>query len=202
MKIISPFGPKIGKIKLPKKIIRIINQEVDRIINNEILSNKLNYSKKLVGQVKQEFQLTKNFINKNLTKVIEKEVKLFIKKTLKKTVKKIKIKNLWIVRQFENEYNPVHYHEGHLSAVGYLKIPKNLNQSKKKFKTNGTIDFINGSKNFLSDSIYNHTPKVGDMIFFPNYLMHTAYPFHVKGERRSFSLNIELDQSIANVFHG
>ncbi|MEK9680510.1 MAG: putative 2OG-Fe(II) oxygenase [Pelagibacteraceae bacterium] len=201
MKIISPFGPKIGKIKLPKKIIRIINQEVDRIINNEILSNKLNYSKKLVGQVKQEFQLTKNFINKNLTKVIEKEVKLFIKKTLKKTVKKIKIKNLWIVRQFENEYNPVHYHEGHLSAVGYLKIPKNLNQSKKKFKTNGTIDFINGSKNFLSDSIYNHTPKVGDMIFFPNYLMHTAYPFHVKGERRSFSLNIELDQSIANVFH-
>jgi hypothetical protein len=148
MKIISPFGPKIGKIKLPKKIIRIINQEVDRIINNEILSNKLNYSKKLVGQVKQEFQLTKNFINKNLTKVIEKEVKLFIKKTLKKTVKKIKIKNLWIVRQFENEYNPVHYHEGHLSAVGYLKIPKNLNQSKKKFKTNGTIDFINGSKNF------------------------------------------------------
>jgi len=201
MKIISPFGPKIGKIKLPKKIIRIINQEVDRIINNEILSNKLNYSKKLVGQVKQEFQLTKNFINKNLTKVIEKEVKLFIKKTLKKTVKKIKIKNLWIVRQFENEYNPVHYHEGHLSAVGYLKIPKNLNQSKKKFKTNGTIDFINGSKNFLSDSIYNHTPKVGDMIFFPNYLMHTAYPFHVKGERRSFSLNIELDESIANVFH-
>jgi len=201
MKIISPFGPKIGKIKLPKKIIRIINQEVDRIINNEILSNKLNYSKKLVGQVKQEFQLTKNFINKNLTKIIEKEVKLFIKKTLKKTVKKIKIKNLWIVRQFENEYNPVHYHEGHLSAVGYLKIPKNLNQSKKKFKTNGTIDFINGSKNFLSDSIYNHTPKVGDMIFFPNYLMHTAYPFHVKGERRSFSLNIELDQSIANVFH-
>ena len=201
MKIISPFGPKIGKIKLPKKIIRIINQEVDRIINNEILSNKLNYSKKLVGQVKQEFQLTKNFINKNLTKVIEKEVKLFIKKTLKKTVKKIKIKNLWIVRQFENEYNPVHYHKGHLSAVGYLKIPKNLNQSKKKFKTNGTIDFINGSKNFLSDSIYNHTPKVGDMIFFPNYLMHTAYPFHVKGERRSFSLNIELDQSIANVFH-
>jgi hypothetical protein len=201
MKIISPFGPKIGKIRLPKKIILIINQEVDRIINNEILSNKLNYSKKLVGQVKQEFQLTKNFINKNLTKVIEKEVKLFIKKTLKKTVKKIKIKNLWIVRQFENEYNPVHYHEGHLSAVGYLKIPKNLNQSKKKFKTNGTIDFINGSKNFLSDSIYNHTPKVGDMIFFPNYLMHTAYPFHVKGERRSFSLNIELDQSIANVFH-
>ena len=54
---------------------------------------------------------------------------------------------------------------------------------------------------FLSDSIYNHVPKVGDMILFPNYLMHTAYPFHTSGERRSFSLNIELEEKIANVFH-
>ena len=30
---------------------------------------------------------------------------------------------------------------------------------------------------FLSDSIYNHQPKVGDVILFPNYLMHTVYPF-------------------------
>ena len=73
---------------------------------------------------------------------------------------------------------------------------------KKQVKTNGTIDFINGSKNFLCESIYNHIPKVGDIIFFPNYLMHTAYPFHVEGERRSFSLNIQLDQKITKIFHG
>ena len=60
---------------------------------------------------------------------------------------------------------------------------------------------FNGSKNFLCESIYNHVPKVGDIIFFPNYLMHTAYPFHVDGERRSFSLNIQLDQKITNIFH-
>ena len=71
---------------------------------------------------------------------------------------------------------------------------------KKNKKTNGTIDFINGSKGFLSDSIYNHVPKVGDMILFPNYLMHTAYPFKTKGERRSFSFNLEIDKKIANVF--
>ena len=108
---------------------------------------------------------------------------------------------MWVVRQFQNEYNPVHYHDGHLSAVGYLKIPRIINSTKKKIKTNGTIDFINGSKKFLCDSIYNHKPKVGDMIFFPNYLMHTAYPFQGEGERRSFSLNIELDLKTANVFH-
>jgi ectoine hydroxylase-related dioxygenase (phytanoyl-CoA dioxygenase family) len=201
MKVLSPFGPKLGKFKLSKTIINKINNEVERIIANKNLSRKFNYSKKLVGQVKEEFQLPQKFINNHLLKTIHKEVKIFIKKALGKDVRKVKIKNLWVVRQFKNEYNPVHYHDGHLSAVGYLKIPKNINQSKKKTKTNGTIDFINGSKNFLSDSIYNHVPKVGDIIFFPNYLMHTAYPFYTEGERRSFSMNIELDEKTANVFH-
>jgi hypothetical protein len=201
MKVISPFGPKIGKFKLSNQIIKKINIEVDKITEKKSLYKKLNYSKQLVGQVKQEFQLPKEFIKKNLHKIIEKEVKSFVHKTTKKRVKVIKILNFWIVRQYKNEYNPVHYHDGHLSAVGYLKVPKNLNKSKKQVKTNGTIDFINGSKNFLCESIHNHVPKVGDIIFFPNYLMHTAYPFNVEGERRSFSLNIQLDQKITNIFH-
>ena len=199
MKVISPFGPKIGKFKLSSQIIKKINIEVDKITEKKSLYKKLDYSKQLVGQVKQEFQLPKEFIKKNLHKIIEKEVKSFIHKTTKKRVKAIKILNFWIVRQYKNEYNPVHYHDGHLSAVGYLKVPKNLNKSKKQVKTNGTIDFINGSKNFLCESIHNHVPKVGDIIFFPNYLMHTAYPFNVEGERRSFSLNIQLDQKITNI---
>ena len=79
-----------------------------------------------------------------------------------------------------------------------------MNENKmlknKKIKTNGTIDFINGQRNFLSKSIYNLNPSVGDLILFPNYLMHTAYPFTAKGERRSFSFNAEIDKKIANVF--
>ena len=62
----------------------------------------------------------------------------------------------------------------------------------KKIKTNGTIDFINGQRNFLSKSIYNIIPRIGDLIIFPNYLMHTAYPFNVDGERRSFSFNAKI----------
>jgi len=29
-------------------------------------------------------------------------------------------------------------------------------------------------------------------LIFPNYLMHTAYPFNVDGERRSFSFNVKI----------
>ena len=199
--IISPFGPKIAKIKLSKKIVKDINREVERIILNEKKSKKKDYSNKLVGEVYQEIELSKNFINKNLKKFIKEKVKSYLNSTINITTDKIYIKNFWVVRQFKNEYNPVHYHDGNISGVGYLKIPKNLNFSKKTKKTNGTIDFINGSRMFLNKSIYNHIPKVGDLILFPNYLMHTAYPFIVDGERRSFSFNIELDKKVADVFH-
>ena len=75
-----------------------------------------------------------------------------------------------------------------IKYFNYLsKLVKN-----KKLKTNGTIDFINGQKGFLSKSIYNVIPKIKEMLIFPNYLMHTAYPFNIDGERRSFSFNIKI----------
>ena len=199
MKVLSPFGPKIASLKLSKSSIKKINIEADKIISKKNLLKKLDYSNKLVGQVKQEFQLPKIFIKKNLEKILYKAVKDYIFKSLGKKISKIKIKNFWVVRQFNDEYNPIHFHDGHISGVGYLKIPK-FSKNKKHTQTDGSIDFINGNKMLLSECIFNHQPKVGDMILFPHYLMHTAYPFKTKGERRSFSFNLEIDKKIANVF--
>ena len=200
MKVISPFGPKIAKLKISNNIIKKLNNEVDKIISKKNLLKKFDYSNKLVGQVKQEFQIPKSFIKKNLEKTIYNEVNKYIYKSLGKKISKIKIKNFWVVRQFNNEYNPIHFHDGHISGVGYLKIPKFILKNRKKTNIDGSIDFINGNKMLLSESIYNHQPKVGDMILFPHYLMHTAYPFRSNGERRSFSFNLEIDKKIANVF--
>ncbi len=202
MKIQSPFGPKIAIVKIPKKIVSKINKEVDNILQNKIKTKKSDYSKKLVGEVKQELALSKTFVNKYLINFLKNNIKNFIKKSSNKKINSIKLKNFWIVRQFKNEYNPIHYHSGSISGVGYLKIPKNFMKSKKKSKTNGTIDFIHGSRSLLSKSIYNHKPKVGDMIIFPNYLMHTAYPFNVEGERRSFSFNIDIDKKTLDIING
>ena len=200
MKILRPFGPKIALLKFSKNLINRLNDEVDRISSQKKLTKKYDYSKRLVGQVKQEIQLPLKFIKKYLSREISSYIKKYIKSTTGKFTKMVKIKNLWVVSQFSHEYNPVHYHDGHVSGVGYLKIPKFYNNDKKNLKTNGTIDFINGNKMFLNDSIFNHDPSVGDVILFPNYLMHTAYPFTSEGERRSFSFNVEIDNEIANVF--
>jgi uncharacterized protein (TIGR02466 family) len=192
MKTFRAFGPTIGKSKLSKKIISILNTHVDK----HQLTNKNDYSSKLASQIKNEIKIPKTIVNKNLSKELIKNIKIYLDKSDVKKIKEIKIINLWVVRQLKNEYNPIHYHEGQLSGVGYLKIPKDMNQNKlvknKKIKTNGTIDFINGQKNFLSKSIYNLNPKLGDLLIFPNYLMHTAYPFNVDGERRSFSFNAKI----------
>ena len=202
MKIISPFGPKIAVIRIPRKIINQINLEVNNVLKSKKRTKQSDYSKKLVGEVQQEIQLSKNFIKKYLIKFINSNVKKYIKKTINRRTKTIKLNNLWIVRQYKNEYNPVHFHSGHISGVGYLKIPKNITKSRKRLKTNGTIDFIHGSKSFLNNSIFNHKPKVGDLILFPNYLMHTAYPFKREGERRSFSFNLTLDKKTSEIFNG
>ena len=202
MKIISPFGPKIAVTRIPRNIINQINLEVNNILKSKKRTKQSDYSKKLVGEVQQEIQLSKNFIKKYLIKFINSNVKKYIKKTINRRTKTIKLNNLWIVRQYKNEYNPVHFHSGHISGVGYLKIPKNITKSRKRLKTNGTIDFIHGSKSFLNNSIFNHKPKVGDLILFPNYLMHTAYPFKREGERRSFSFNLTLDKKTSEIFNG
>jgi len=192
MKNIKPFGPTIGKTKISKRFFEKLNEEFD----SKSSSKKIDYSSKLASQIKNEIKISNNFIKKNLEKEIKTNIRNFLLKEKIKDIKDIKILNLWVVSQFKGEYNPIHYHEGDLSGVGYLKLPKGMTNNKmvknKKLKTNGTIDFINGQRGFLSKSIYNVLPKVKDLLIFPNYLMHTAYPFNIEGERRSFSFNIKI----------
>ena len=193
MQNIKPFGPTIGKTKISKKFFDKLNKEFEGKSN----SKKVDYSSKLASQIKNEIKISDNFIKKNLEKEIKINITKFLLKEKIKNIKDIKILNLWVVSQFKGEYNPIHYHEGDLSGVGYLKLPKGMTNNKmvknKKLKTNGTIDFINGQRGFLSKSIYNVLPKVKDLLIFPNYLMHTAYPFNIDGERRSFSFNVKIN---------
>ena len=192
MKNIKPFGPSIGKTKISKRFLNKLNQEFDKKSDLK----KTDYSSELASQIKNEIKISNNFIKKYLLKELRKNIKIFLAKEKVKNIKEIRVLNLWVVRQFKGEYNPIHYHEGDLSGVGYLTLPKNMTKNilikNKKIITNGTIDFINGQKAFLSNSIYNLVPKTGDLIIFPNYLMHTAYPFNINGERRSFSFNVKI----------
>ncbi len=101
-----------------------------------------------------------------------------------------------MVRQFKNDYNPVHWHTGDISGVGYLKVPSHLgntSQPNKKTNENGKLQLIFGSPNLFSKSTFLVKPELGDFYLFPNYLMHTVYPFTgTDEERRSVSFNAKV----------
>ena len=129
----------------------------------------------------------------------------YVKIASNKKITKFKLIQSWIVRQFKNEYNPVHWHTGHISGAGFLKVPENLGAYKQnkgeRDYSGGNLNLIYGTKQFLSPSLYRIKPKIGDFYFFPNYLMHTVYPF--KGtdeERRSISFNGLINDEIHNVY--
>ena len=205
-KFIKCFGPSIFKVKIPDKIVEELNNYVDKIVTNNEKEKELDYGQYLVGDVTQEFKLEKDILEKSgWLNFIAQSASKWIELQTEKKIKKFQLIESWIVRQFENEYNPVHWHSGHLSGAGFLKVPNNLGNfiQKKDAKDypGGMLELIHGSKAFLSDAKFRIKPEIGDFYFFPNYLMHTVYPFKdTKEERRSISFNAKIDEEIYNDF--
>ena len=207
IQISKPFGPTIAKVKIPIELIDSLNNYVDKTIADEKKTKELDHGSKLAGNVKQEFILEQAFLESSgFLKFLGLSVANWIKFSTRQEIKEFNVLSSWIVRQFKDEYNPVHWHTGHVSGVGYLKVPKsmgNTKQENKKNNTNGQLELIHGSKMFLCDSTLKITPKVGDFYFFPNYMMHGVYPFSdTNEERRSISFNADIDNNIYNAYRG
>ena len=195
--VLKPFGPSIVKIKMPKELVERINEYVDLVIKDEQKVKKLDEGDKLIGKVQQEFLMEIDFMKKiKWAEFLAHNVSNWAKKELKKEIKDFKLLKSWVVRQFQNEYNPVHWHTGDISGVGYLKVPSNLgstSQPDKKTNENGKLQLIFGSPNLFSKSTFLVKPEQGDFYLFPNYLMHTVYPFTgTDEERRSVSFNAKI----------
>tara|TARA_Y100000590_G_scaffold15184_1_gene18280 strand:+ start:3173 stop:3787 length:615 start_codon:yes stop_codon:yes gene_type:complete len=196
--IIKPFGPSIVKIKMSSEMISEINNYVDLIIQDNEKSKNLDEGKNLIGKVQQEFLMEVDFMKKiKWAEFLASAVSKWVLKEQNKKIKNFQLIKSWIVRQFQNDYNPVHYHSGHISGAGYLKVPSNLGMTTQVDKTtneNGKLQLIYGSPNLLSKSTHIIKPEVGDFYLFPNYLMHTVYPFNgTDEERRSVSFNAKLE---------
>ena len=204
LNIINPFGPSIAKVKIPEKIIKSLNDHVDKIRNNEKLSKKFDAGKTLIGNVKQEIFLSKEIIEESgWLSFLANSTRAWIKFCLGKNITKFNINSSWVVSQFSNEYNPIHWHNGHISGAGFLKLPTTFGKTfqKEKKNLNGRLVLIHGSKSFMSDSKYEIVPEVGDFYIFPHYLMHAVYPFKdTNEERRSISFNAVIDEKSFDVF--
>ena len=200
------LGPAILKVKIPDEILNKLNDYIDKIINDESKLKKLNYGEALVGDVTQEFLLEVELVKSSgWLEFLGNSCKIYAELNEGKKISKFNLLKTWVVRQFQNEYNPTHWHGGHISGAGFLKVPKSLGESTQQKKSKkyrgGNLQLIHGARMFTCPSTFNITPEVGDFYLFPNYLMHTVFPF--KGtdeERRSISFNASIDEEIYNVY--
>ena len=206
IQIIKPFGPSVVKTKIPYKVVENLNSYIDKIVENEKKSLQLDHGKHLVGDVTQEFRLEKEIMESSgWSKFLVSCVSKWMELEMNNKLTKFKMRDSWIVRQFKNEYNPTHWHSWHISGAGFLKVPKNLGKNKQA-KDNqaykgGVLELIHGSRMFSSKSIMSIKPEVGHFYFFPNYLMHTVFPFKgTEEERRSISFNADIYENIYNVY--
>ena len=200
-----PFGPTVAKMTMPPELVEKLNSYIDELIKDENKTKELDHGAKLAGNVKQEFLLEEKFVESSgFLKFLGESTRNWIKFSGLAEIRKFNVIASWVVRQFKNEYNPTHWHGGHVSGVGYLKVPKNLgslSQDTKKVNQNGHLELIHGAKMFLCKSTFKIEPKVGDFYFFPNYLMHAVYPFsETDEERRSVSFNAKIDDEVYNVY--
>ncbi len=205
-KFIKTFGPSIVKAKIPEKLLNDLNEYVDKIIEDKDKAKKLDLGPKLAGDVTQEIQLEGEFAKKiGWLQFLANVTSEWIKFETGKKISEFNVTNSWVVRQFKNEYNPIHWHSGHISGAGFLKVPKTLgshlqDKGDKKY-SGGNLNLIHGSNMFLSRSMYEIKPEVGDFYFFPHYVMHTVYPFKgTEEERRSISFNATIDERIYDVY--
>ena len=66
--------------------------------------------------------------------------------------------------------------------------PRNIPGKKDK---DGQIEFtFCNSESVLITSSFVVKPKVGNLLLFPNTLLHQVYPFQGSGERRSIAFNM------------
>ena len=207
--MLAPFGPHIVYSRMPAEIMDSLNKYIEKKIQKGQTEN-LDHGPHLVGKVTQEFRIDNKQINA-MAKFFNSVFGAYYQFNLHRRNQNLHpdseinvyYNGAWVVRQFEGEYNPAHTHtDCQLSCVGYLQVPDfsiaEQKEKKKHFPSHGNIELIHEGSNMWHTGSIRIKPAVGDFIVFPSYLMHTVYPFKGEGERRSFSMNISIEERLAD----
>ena len=106
---------------------------------------------------------------------------------------------MWVNYQLENEFNPIHDHNGIYSFVIWMKIPTDFKEQNSNVTNNQCISafefyFLNMLGERDSHRYLLGPSDEGKMLFFPSQLAHCVYPFYnCKEERISISGNIAIN---------
>jgi hypothetical protein len=208
--VLQPWSTPVLKASIPREILaRMIEVSDGLLANRQSVSNGDN----LVGQIATEVKLPLEALEEiGALRFFENMVREFViickcqEHPFKNDIVRaaswnVELTSCWIVSQQPNEYNPVHSHHMHVSAVMYLKVPKMRPSRKSSRDMDGSIEFIGvGSRDRrLSTSQFHVAPAIGDLYLFGAGQLHTVYPYRCFSgeedtERRSVSFNATFQQ--------
>ena len=215
--LLQPRSTPVLKTKMPQNLLEKVLVETDRIVNCPSSSD---HGSQLVGEIDKETSFPLETLDSiGAMSFFENMVREYVilfkckehpfsSEIVKSRKWKTEVTSCWIVSQRPNEYNPVHSHHGHVSAVVYLEVPQMKVSRKSGSKESGSlgkdgfIEFLSpGSRDRrLCQSQLSISPVVGDFYLFGAGQFHTVYPYRCyKGdmdtERRSLSFNALFEEA-------
>ena len=112
---------------------------------------------------------------------------------------KMHLNSCWVNEMKENEYNPIHIHQGALysglSSVMILKLPQQtgVEYSAADKPMNGRLQILGNSSGQFCNTDYSPDVEEGNFYIFPYDMRHAVYPFNGPGLRRTLSFNCDVD---------
>lgn len=205
--------------QLPLSLIDKVNQHIDAV-----RESAADYSNALVGQIKQNQRSAQ--LQMDLRQKMPAALAGMIVQVASEYIRQFGLhgrvvpNDMWSVHSYEGDYNPLHDHGGNtplgLSSIVYLKVPSAIAEkppvpdgaSPRMTMASGACDgftqFIWGATGMRDFSVLRPPtqqyikPETGKLIIFPNWLLHRVEPFFGEGERRTLSLNMDVEVEGAN----
>jgi uncharacterized protein (TIGR02466 family) len=215
--IIRPFGPTIIKGKIPT----MVQQQLCKIFEHAFDAD--DHSLFLAGNMKREFTLNETaFGNEdaqpfvqmladgsadvyreskqlqwlNTRDVVTDAHRELVDARIDDMNLSCVIHEAWGNISVAGDWNPIHSHTGAISGVGYLRLPDTIEHEwsqEDHDPSAAMIQFTDGRPANLNMHNVRMKPAVGDIYFFPAWLLHEVYPFRSTGERWSFSFNTTVE---------
>ena len=143
-------------------------------------------SKSIAGGKSKQYDLFKYLKNNSAIDKIKEKILLNLDKHLQLKLSNLKLLSAWTVLGYKHSYHTLHKHndkKNHVASVLYLSVP-NL-----KCKKDNSFFYV--YKRDQQINYGSHKPRVGDLIIFPVWLWHGAYP-QSKGLRQTLNLDFEI----------
>ena len=192
--LINPFGPLIYSSDISEDFLLFLKRSALDSVNGEMVGYDL------AGNISNQRNavLDPNIFIRHIAPHIEEYVDDDFKRSgdQPKPISYNLGNGPWINYQKKNEFNPIHVHDGVLSVVIFIEIPEEIEkehllwEGKTNCPSHGMLEFVYGSRTFMSNGSYKVTPKTGQMYIFPADLKHCVYPFTSDVTRITMSFNI------------